>query len=141
MPQPTRCLTCNLLSPDTVFKRNGARHVIRDHFNCRSSNVIYIIRCPHCPDAWYIGETMIVVHIRMNWHRNSIQHPATNGVLPVGEHFSRRGHSHTDMIVSILVGDFNDANSRKLAEMKLIRKFNTHVNGFNRDLGFMSLYL
>ena len=37
-------LTCNLLSPDTAFERNGARHVIRDHFNCPSSIVIYLIR-------------------------------------------------------------------------------------------------
>ena len=82
---------------------------------------------------------MNAVHIRMNGHRDSIQHPVANGLLP-GEHFSRPGHDHTDIIVSVLVGGFSDSNSRKVAEMTLIYKFDTHVEGLNRDHRYMSHY-
>ena len=104
MPQTT---LSNLASVPILYS-SLVHRFIHGHFNCRSSNVIYLIRCPHCPDAWYIDETMNAVHIRMNGHRNSIQHPANNGVVPVGDLLSRPGRSQIDMIVSILVGAFSN---------------------------------
>ena len=51
-----RCRTCAHVSATTIIA--GPRHniTIREHFTCKSSNVVCCISCRHCP-VLYIGET------------------------------------------------------------------------------------
>ena len=134
-----RCKTCPIICRDVSIKRNNVNFDIRGNYDCKSSNVVYLIRCKHgCSSAWYIGETKTALTTRMNGHRSSIHHPKAH--LPVGLHFSKEGHSENDMMLSVLAGNLVDTKKRKILEMKLIYKFKTHQTGLNRDLGFMAHY-
>ena len=46
-----RCRTCAHVSATTIIE--GPRHniTIREHFTCKSSNVVYCISCRRCPGA------------------------------------------------------------------------------------------
>ena len=56
-------------------------------------------------------------------------------------HFPMKDHSASDRTVNVLVGNQYDVHSRKMTEMKMIHKFDTHNNGLNKDCGFMSHYV
>ena len=73
----------------------------------------------------------------MTGHRSTI---TTQSSLPVGEHFSLPHHTAADMLVSVMRGNIPDTRLRRVAEQKLVSKFNTHHAGLNRDLGFMAHY-
>ena len=108
-----------------------------------AQRIVYLIRCRVC-DVWYIGETSQKLHLRMNGHRNSISTSKNlrSGVagLPVGDHFSKPGHSNDDMIVSVLKGNLVNLRERRRTELELIRLFKTKSNGLNSDISFLSHY-
>ena len=62
-------------------------------------------------------------------------------ISPVGVYFSLKDYSASGMIVNVLVGNQYEVHSRKMTEMKMIHKFDTHNNGLNKDFGFMSHYV
>lgn len=74
----------------------------------------------------------------MNGHRQSINN--RNTFLPVGDHFNRPGHSLDDLRVLIVAGGLPDIHLRKKREVHFITKFQTHILGLNRDIGFASHY-
>ena len=108
------------------------------HFNCNSSNLVYMIRCRKCADIMYIGETSQKLRKRVGQHRQSINNECVH--LPVGEHFNLAGHSSNDMTVRVLKGSLSDTSQRRISEQKFILKFDTKNNGLNRDIGFLSRY-
>ena len=134
----SRCKACARISNDITFERNNFKHTIRQQFSCKSFNVVYLIRCRKCPDTWYIGETCQTMGGRMIGHRRSI----TENKGPVGKHFSTgRTHSEKDMVISVLQGGYKDVNTRRVAEQRFIRNFNTlHPHGLNIDKDFLSHY-
>ena len=135
-----RCMTCPLISSDVSISRGNVTFNFFDSFDCTTSHVVYLIRCRRgCSNAWYIGETKNALSVRINGHRTTIKHPKPH--FPVGVHFSLEDHSASDMIVNVLVGNQYDIHRRKMTEMKMIHKFDTHNNGLNKDCGFMSHYV
>ena len=50
---------------------NGKNHVTQNGGTCKSSNLIYGVNCKKC-DSWYVGETGMRLHERLNQHRHSI---------------------------------------------------------------------
>ena len=96
--------------------------------------MVYLIRCRRgCSKAWYIGETKNALSVRNNGHRTTNNYP-----FPVGVHFSLKDHSASDMIVNVLVGNHYDVHRRKMTEMKMVQKFDTHNNGLIKNFRFMS---
>ena len=75
---------------------------------------------------------------RMNGHRHSITSEDTN--KPVGDHFSQNGHSFNNLLVTILKGNQNNTESRKMFELKFIDKFNAINHGLNTDASYLGLY-
>lgn len=136
----TNCKLCihmdnsDIYLPDssgTTFQSNG-------HFSCASANVVYMIRCRKCINIMYIGETGQTLRKRFNGHRQTIQNKMLH--LPVGEHFNSHNHNIADLRVTVIRGSLPDTNQRRIAEQKLIQKFDTVNNGLNRDLGFLAHY-
>ena len=106
------------------------------NFNCDSSNVVYLLYCDRCPEITYIGETGTSFRHRFNNHKSSIRKNSPG--FPVAEHFNLADHSFANLKVFILSGNFKTAQDRRKCEIKTILRLNTHKNGLNRDLDFMS---
>jgi hypothetical protein len=151
----SRCLCCAYMTNDTVITRTTATHHVNGNFTCKSANLVYLIRCQRgCPEAWYVGETCQKLHERMNGHRRDTrqaykkkhqpdeltmeerQKPPT----PVGDHFSKLNHTHSDILLTVLQGGLPDMRPRKVMEQKYIKFFDTHKTGLNKDLSFMTHY-
>ncbi len=64
------------------------------------------------------------------------QKPST----PVGDHFSKINHTHSDILLTVLQGGLQDMRQRKVMEQKYVKLFDTHKTGLNRDLSFMTHY-
>jgi len=133
-----RCLTCNHVSNETTLRYHGRTLYIKGHYSCSSTNVVYLIRCKKCIDAWYFGETCNALHIRLNGHRQTVTHNNTS--LPIGEHFNLPNHSFDDLTILVVKDNFVDIHSRQKCEIENILKFGTNNSGLNRDIGFMSHY-
>ena len=70
----SRCKTCPLILPidKYYFHEVDFTYYIRQHFDCRATNVIYVITCKgNCGGLDYIGKTVNLRH-RMTKHRNYI---------------------------------------------------------------------
>ena len=133
-----RCRTCRHVNNDIQLTRNNFTFRVRGRFSCRSSGVVYLIRCNLCPVAWYIGETCNPLRTRLTGHRQTITHE--NISVPVGQHFNLPGHSLDNLNVLVLKGGLHDINNRIKFETEMIIKFGTHMDGLNRDVNFMSHY-
>ena len=118
--------------------RNNFTFHIRDKYSCRSSGVVYLIRCSICPTAWYVGETCNPLRTRLTGHRQTITHE--NVSVPVGQHFNLQGHSIDNLSVLVLKGNLHDIDARIRFETEMIIKLGTHIDGLNRDVNFMSHY-
>ena len=101
------------------------------------TNVVYLIHCPKCPEALYIGETGGSFRYRFNNHTDSIRQKK---FLPLPLHFNADDHNIHDLKVCILKGNFKDTKHRKLTELQFIINFETNRFGFNRDISFLSKY-
>ena len=134
----TRCLACQHICTDTVLSNNFFKYVIRGEFCCRSSNIVYLIKCSKCPDIWYFGESSNSLHTRLNGHRQTIVHH--NVSVPVGHHFNLPNHSIQDLNILVVKDGFPSTNERKKFESFMIAKFHTNTHGLNRDIGILSNY-
>ncbi|XP_059176529.1 uncharacterized protein LOC131956122 [Physella acuta] len=61
---------------------------IKNHFNCESRNVVYVIQCRRC-NIFYIGQTGKRLFDRVSQHLRSINN---EDGLPVAKHFNKSGH-------------------------------------------------
>ena len=75
---------------------------------------------------------------RMNGHRHSIN--TSDNTKPVGAHFSQIGHTMNNLQLTILMGNLNNTDKRKMFELKLIKKFNAINDGLNIDSSYLGLY-
>ena len=85
-----RCKTCQLgtfANHINVTQTQTTFH-IKQHMNCKSSNVIYCLTCKKCL-AQYIGETEQEIHARQRGHLSDINSNAQG--LPYVTHFQRCG--------------------------------------------------
>ena len=49
---------CKFITTDNkIIGANGFTHNITGQFNCKTTNIIYVITCNKCPGKAYIGET------------------------------------------------------------------------------------
>ena len=134
--QLPRCKTCALVLNKTSIQVVDQQHVIRQHFTCKSTSLIYLISCMAC-NAVYVGETGCHLHERMNGHRFAIKH---NEDTPVAKHFNLEGHAWR---VSALQYAPVDTIKRRTIEKVWISRFRSSrgFTSLNRDDGLDILLL
>ena len=90
-----KCETCEYISTNSyIFLKNGFIVPIMSNSNCKTKNVVYIIRCKLC-ELFYIGETSRCLSKRFNEHLNSIKKfkPYTNKTTEIGYHFNLKRYN------------------------------------------------
>ena len=100
---------------------------------CFSNNIIYLLGCRKCPQQ-YIGETERTLKERFSEHKGYVN--TNNQSKATGVHFNTRGHSVSDMQITVVEKIFSkDPMFRKQREKLYIQKFNTRYKGLNRMNG------
>ena len=89
-----RCRTYQYTTSDVHVRGPKCSTTIREHFNCKSENIVYCISCRWCPRL-YIGETERSLRERFGEHQRSVE-KNTPG-FPVAEHFNSPGHTLSDI--------------------------------------------
>ncbi|CAJ0955511.1 unnamed protein product, partial [Ranitomeya imitator] len=97
------CLSChqcsNVLKGDSfTHPRSGKRFPIKGQFNCNSSFVVYLIKCP-C-GLGYVGETTQHIRDRISKHKSTIRCGRT--LLPFPAHFLQNNHSVAQLRFQII---------------------------------------
>ena len=101
--------------------------------NCQTTNCINLTCCKKCPQQ-YVGESERSLKERFLEHKGYVN----NRILTkaTGAHFNEKGHSISDMEITIIEKIFNqDPQFRKQREKMFINKFNTKYKGINRITG------
>ena len=142
----TRCKCCDHLVEEKQFNINGKVHELRSGGSCKSSNIVYGVRCKSC-GVWYIGETSMKLHERLNQHRYSTNKLKKGGTLDsthdtgLADHFAESSHIfERDVELFILEnGRWESSNARQEKESFYICRYGTlEPDGMNRKAGFMS---
>ena len=96
-------------------------------------NIKYLLGCKKCPQR-YIGETERMLKERFSEHRGYVN--TKNLSKTTGAHFNKKGHSISDMEITIIEKLFTeDPQFRKQREKMYIQKFNTRHRGLNKMNG------
>ena len=103
---------------------------INTEVNCQTKNIIYVIECKKCREQ-YVGESNRSLQHRFSEHLGYVRNKHVNKVT--GEHFNLRGHSQSDMQISIIEKIYSNSDQfRKQRERMFICKFNTKYKGMNK---------
>ena len=103
---------------------------ITSSVDCSSSNIIYLLGCKKCPQQ-YIGESERKLRERFLEHKGYANNKNTS--KSTGAHFNLKGHSSSDMEITIVEKIFSqDPQFRKQREKMFIQKFNTRYRGLNK---------
>ena len=123
------CTMCPFVLSDLKVRAPQCTFTIKRHFNCQSTNVIYVLLCTLC-GALYVGETGRYLSIRFKEHVKDIQY---NRNKPVANHFNQQGHSHRHLrVLGLWQMPNQDEKARKDAESYFIQKLGTRSpNGIN----------
>ena len=135
MKKCNKCGVCPYIKEGKSIKATSTdyRVDVNSSVDCTSKNVIYLLGCNKCPQQ-YIGETERMLKDRFSEHKGY----ANSGNLSktTGEHFNQKGHSVSNMEITIVEKVFNqDPQFRKQREKMFIQKFNTRYRGLNRGNG------
>ena len=126
------CQACPFIMEGKEVKSDKFTWKITQPMNCETENCIYMIECnkEKCKQR-YIGETKRSLAKRLSEHKGYI-----SSMFPTkatGIHFNQRGHSVSDVRITILEKmKTSDESYRKERERYLINKFNTYYKGINR---------
>ena len=130
-----RCHTCLYASSNVHVCGPKSATTIREHFTCKSENVVYCISCRQCPQL-YIGETGRTLHERFGEHLRSIQ--KNTGGFPAAQHVNSPGHSLSDIAVRGLRRRSGASFRRKQLEMEIIFRLGTmQPEGLNNVFHFI----
>ena len=97
---------------------------------CQTKNIIYVIECKKCKEQ-YVRESNRTLHIGSLNTLGYVRNKHFNKVT--GEHCNLRGHSQSDMLITIVEKNYNSSDQfRKQRERMFISKFNTKYKGMNK---------
>ena len=112
------CQCCTAMAQSNVCADNQGCQVYRAELtkevNCRSSNVVYLIKCRRSGKSIHIGQTKEELHECINQYR-------TRQGSIVYQHFTSEGYSFEDMEVTILA-DIDDDEVRQEKEVQWRKK-------------------
>ena len=101
--------------------------------NSTTKNTINFLGCRKCSKQ-YIGETERTMKERFLEHKNYVN--ANNQSKSTGAHFNKKGHTVSDMEITVIEKVYNqDPRYRKQREKFYIQQFNTRYKGLNRING------
>ena len=136
------CGNCNVCPFTTATKsihfETGLRWEIRNHTNCNTQRVVYMILCP-C-GLRYIGMTSRKAKIRIGEHRSSIRCKKSNTKMT--SHFLELGHSADDLSWVILESLPATDNCERVLlekEQRWIFRLGSHVDGLNEGIPWGAL--
>ncbi|CAJ0928468.1 unnamed protein product [Ranitomeya imitator] len=94
------CLQCSNISKGDTFThpRSGKRFPIRNYYNCDSTYVIYLIKCP-C-GLGYVGETTQHIRDRISQHKSTIR--CKRIMLPIPAHFIAHNHNISQLRYQVI---------------------------------------
>ena len=119
--------TCQPSYQVKIFKVEIDRTV-----NCQTKNLIYCVGCKKCSQQ-YIGETERTLQDRFSDHIGYVKNKKLQKAT--GEHFNQKGHSLSDMTISIVEKLHSTSGQfRKQRERMYINKFNTKYKGLNKKI-------
>ena len=125
------CHACPYIKEGKIISNEHVTWKLKDQFTCKTSNIVYLIECnkDNCNEK-YIGETERELKQRLGDHKGYIN--SFNLKQPTGKHFNQKGHSLSNMKITVLEKvKKKDTQYRKEREKFLIRKFNTFYKGMN----------
>ena len=137
-PRMKKCLKCGVCpyikeGKSVQATSTGYKVDINSSVDCSSQNIIYLLGCKKCPQQ-YIGETERMLKERFSEHRGYVN--TKNLSKTTGAHFNEKGHSISDMEITIIEKLFTeDPQFRKQREKMFIQKFNTRYRGLNKMNG------
>ena len=120
----SRCLLCKSISPNSSItnSRKNITIELKDGGNCRSSNIVYAIRCKKC-DEIYVGQTSEELRTRVSKHRHDAKHRPDNNELAAHLHV---GHNFdNDIEVFVLQSGIMTEPEREFHEDKWIYRLQT----------------
>ena len=135
MKKCLNCVICPFVKEGKVVKSTANNYTveINSSVDCSSKNVIYLLGCKKCPQQ-YIGESERSLKERFSEHKGYVNNKTYTKAT--GLHFNQKGHSVSDMEVTILEKVYNtDLRFRKQREKMFIQKFKTKYKGLNRMNG------
>ena len=128
-----KCAICKYITQDTTFHHQNTKYTFNTDINCKTSNLIYGIKCHRCEMILYVGETGTTIYERFQNHISSIKRKQDH---PVAEHFNTPDHELEHLtIICIEKITKNNIHYGKIRESFWIRKLNTVEKGINKNYG------
>ena len=124
------CQICEILAPGKTFvsTKTSDNYTMNFHFDCNSSNVIYLLTCKVCQKQ-YVGSTITKFRMRFNQYKSNFKlyNEGRKGLMQEKffQHFEGENHhrSFTDLKVQII--DHCDPNNQERRESFWINKLKT----------------
>ena len=135
MKKCNNCSVCPYVKQAKTVQATASKFKvdINSSVDCSSSNIIYLLGCKKCPQQ-YIGETERSLKDRFGEHKGYVNN--NNQIKTTGVHFNTKGHSVSDMLITVVEKVYNqDPQFRKQREKLYIQKFNTRYKGLNKMNG------
>ena len=79
---------------------NIADTPLNQHLNCRSRNIVYLIKCRKHNKSIYIGQTTRQLNQRLANHRNTLSNPGHKKSWPLYRHFLNGNHTIEDLLIT-----------------------------------------
>ena len=133
MKKCRNCPICPFVCEGKLVRSNETPEVVQitAPVNCQTKNIIYCITCKKCSEQ-YIGTSERTLQKRFSEHRDYVKNE--NLSQATGWHFNKKGHSVSDMSVTIVEKVFSDNESLRLErESHYINRFNTKYQGINKN--------
>ena len=123
------CVSCPYLLKASLyqFKQVNKIFLLKNYFNCESSNLIYVVICPGCKEEC-IGETGCLVKERINIYRQHLRQPQYQQ-LAVEEHLRTCGDGKFHVSFFKILQE-NKSLRKNL--MKIISKINSNLYSIKR---------
>ena len=112
------CTEIKFKNQDEIFK-------LKSHFNCDSTNLIYLLICKGCGEE-YIGETSRTLRERVSLYKNRIGDPKL-GTIYVEKHVRSCGNQQFSISPFYQMRN-NDLNTRRAHESAFIDDFKPKLN-------------
>ena len=88
---------------DQLFdSHNIAGIPLHQHLNCKSKNIVYLLRCKQHSKCIYVGQTTRQLNQRLANHRNTLLNPGHKKSWPLYRHFLNGNHTTEDLVITPL---------------------------------------
>ena len=129
-----KCAVCRFIRQEAEVKTDSDIFQFTNHINCKSSNLVYGIRCKVCDKMVYVGETGTTIYEQWQNHLSTVRRRTDN---PVSRHFNATNHDIEAMeVIGLEILRKKDIHLRKIRETFWINKLETiHPKGLNMNYG------